>query len=143
MATSGVEARVGAQGFRTEIVARGHRLVADEPRVLGGTDAGPTPYEYVAAALASCTAITLRMYADRRGWPLADVVVRVSHRRAHEDDCARCEEEEVGLDRLERSLTLEGPLTDEQRERLHLIAERCPVGQTLARGLRIVAAEDS
>jgi uncharacterized OsmC-like protein len=90
--------RTGAGGFRTDIVARGHALVADEPTALGGTDAGPTPYDYLAAALGACTAMTIRLYADRRGWPLGDVVVRLRHNRVHEKDCEDCEAHEVGIE---------------------------------------------
>jgi uncharacterized OsmC-like protein len=136
-----VTVRVGARGFRAEISARGHTLVADEPHALGGTDEGPTPYDYLAAALGSCTAMTIRMYADRRSWPLQSVTVRVTHRRVHETDCEQCEKEVVGIDELASVIELAGELTDEQRTRLLRIANRCPVGQTLTRGLRIVPAE--
>ena len=138
---NGVTVRVGARGFRAEISARGHTLVADEPLALGGTDEGPTPYDYLAAALGSCTAMTIRMYADRRGWPLQGVTVHVTHSRVHEQDCQQCESESVGIDQLGAVIELSGELTDEQRARLLRIADRCPVGQTLTRGLRIVPAE--
>ena len=138
MAQSGdVVVRTGAIGFRTEIFARGHTLVADEPAALGGTDAGPTPYDYLAAALGACTAMTIRLYAARRGWPLGDVTVRLRHSRVHEKDCENCEAE-VGIDQLEREIELSGSLTSEQRLSLLRIADRCPVGQTLARGVRVV-----
>lgn len=132
--------RTGAGGFRTEVLARGHTLIADEPTALGGTDAGPTPYDYLAGALGACTAMTLRLYADRRGWPLEDVVVRLRHSRVHEKDCEDCEAHEVGIDQLEREVELSGPLTPEQRLGLLRIADRCPVGQTLARGIRVAPA---
>lgn len=132
--------RTGAAGFRTEIVARGHTLVADEPIALGGTDEGPTPYDLLAAALGACTAMTIRFYADRRGWSLDDVTVRLRHSRVHEKDCEECETHEVGIDQLEREVELRGALTPEQRLGLLRIADRCPVGQTLARGMRVVPA---
>ncbi len=133
-----VSVHVGS-GYRAEISARGHTLVADEPKSLGGTNAGPSPYDYVAAALGSCMAMTIRMYADRRKWPLESVTVRVTHSRVHEKDCERCESEKVGIDQFLRVVELEGELTDEQRAGLQQIAGRCPVGQTLTRGVRIVA----
>lgn len=136
-----VVVRAGASGFRTEIAARGHTLVADEPVAVGGTNAGPTPYDYLAAALGSCTAMTVRMYADRRGWPLEGVTVRLRHSRVHEKDCEECEAQPVGIDQIEREVELAGPLTEEQYEGLLRIADRCPVGQTLARGLRITSAQ--
>ena len=135
-----VTARVGATGFRTEVETDTHGLVADEPTSLGGTDGGPTPYELLLAALSGCTAMTLRMYADRKGWPLAGAEVRLRTSRSHERDCEQCATEAVGITRIERRIALEGPLTDEQRARLREIAERCPVKQTLERGIRVVDA---
>jgi uncharacterized OsmC-like protein len=133
--------RTGAGSFRTEIVARGHTLVADEPTALGGTDEGPTPYDYLVAALGACTAMTIRLYADRRGWPLDDVTVRLRHSRVHEKDCEDCEAQEVGIDQIEREVELSGALSPEQRLGLLRIADRCPVGQTLTRGIRVVPAQ--
>jgi putative redox protein len=135
-----VSASITASGFRTTIRTRTHTLVADEPVDAGGTDAGPSPYEILLGALASCTAMTVRMYSDRKQWPLSDVVVRIRPVRSHAVDCANCETKEVGVGRLEREVELLGPLTDEQRTRLLYIADRCPVKQTLERGLRVETA---
>lgn len=132
--------RTGASGFRTEIAASGHTLVADEPAALGGTGEGPTPYDYLAAALGACMAMTIRLFASRRGWPLEQVTVRLRHSRVHETDCEDCETHEVGIDQFERDVELSGSLTPEQHLGLLRIADRCPVGQTLARGVRIVSA---
>jgi putative redox protein len=139
--TNGLVIRVGERGFRTEIQVGGHTLIADEPVALGGTDEGPTPYDYMAAALGSCTAMTLRMYADRRGWPLEGVTVRMRHGRVHEKDCEDCATQAVGIHQLEREVELDGPLTDEQRAGLLRIADRCPVAQSLASGIRVVPAQ--
>lgn len=136
-----VEVRVGRSGFRAEISARGHALVADEPLTFGGTDEGPTPYDYLTAALGACTAMTIRIYADRRGWPLEGVTVRLMHSRVHEKDCERCDAQVVGIDQISRRIELLGELTDEQRAGLLRVADRCPVGQTLARGIRVVPLE--
>lgn len=133
-----VTARVGPDGFRTELEIRNHGLVADEPVALHGTDRGPTPYEYLLSALGSCMAMTLRMYADRKRWPLEGVEVRLRTTQSHEEDCENCESTPVGVTRIERSLDLSGPLSEEQRARLLQIADRCPVKQTLERGLHIV-----
>lgn len=133
-----VTAIVGASGYRTEISAGDHTLIADEPAALGGTNEGPTPYEYLASALGACTAMTIRMYADRRGWPLGEVTVRLAHSRTHQKDCVECDTGSVGIDQFERSIELSGDLTEEQRAGLLQVADRCPVGQTLERGLRIV-----
>ena len=138
-----VAVRMGESGFRAEISARGHSLIADEPAALGGSDTGPTPYDYLAAAVGACTAMTLRMYADRRGWPLEGVMVRLTHRRVHEEDCEHCVSEIVGIDQLTRVIELTGDLTEEQHAGLLRIADRCPVVQTLARGIQIVPQDGS
>ena len=139
-ANTWIAARVGRTGFRTSLQARSHEYLADEPVALGGTDAGPTPYEHLLGALAGCTAMTLRMYADRKRWPLEAAEVRVRTARSHEKDCEQCETEDVGMTRIEREVELTGPLTDDQRARLLEIADRCPVKQTLARGVEVVSA---
>jgi putative redox protein len=131
--------RLQGSGFRTEVRAGAHAFVADEPRAVGGTDAGPTPYDYLLGALGACTAMTVRMYASRKGWPLEEVVVQLRNARSHARDCADCESKPVGFRRLERRLELRGPLTEEQRQRLAAIADRCPVKQTLEHGIEIEA----
>ena len=126
--------------FRTEILANGHPLVSDEPRAVGGTNTGPSPYELLAAALGACTAMTLRLYADRKRWPLERTVVRLTHRKDHAKDCAGCERPGgVGIDVIERELELSGPLDDAQRQRLLEMADRCPVHRTLTEGTIRVA----
>ncbi|MDP9480829.1 MAG: OsmC family protein [Actinomycetota bacterium] len=119
------------EGLCTEVSVAGHTVVADEPESLGGTDAGPSPYDYLLAALGGCTAMTLRMYADRKGWPLESVTVRLSQERIHAKDCEVCETEEGRVERIEREIELAGPLEDEQRRRLLEIADKCPVHRTL------------
>lgn len=120
-----------ATGLAQEIEMGRHRLVADEPVEAGGTDAGPSPYELLLAALGACTSMTLSMYARRKRWPLERVTVRLQHGRIHAQDCAECESKEGLLDRIEREISLTGPLDAEQRERLLAIANRCPVHRTL------------
>jgi putative redox protein len=135
-----VTAHTGGAGYRTEVGVRGHAFVADEPASVGGADTGPTPYDYLLGALGACTAMTLRMYANRKGWPLEAATVRLRDARSHAADCENCEKQAVGIRRIERQIELKGPLTDEQRERLVAIADRCPIKQTLERGLRVEAA---
>lgn len=118
-----VKATIGKAAYPTTIQTGRHTLTADEPTSSGGQDSGPTPSDLLAAALASCTAITLRMYADRKQWPLAAVHVTVDSKRA--------EDKSTSLDRV---LELEGALTDEQRARLADIAERTPVTLTIKAG---------
>lgn len=126
--------------YRTVVRARTHEFALDEPTAVGGTDTAPTPYEAILAALGACTAMTLRMYADRKGWPLESVRVDLRTARSHAADCEACETSEVGIQRVERQLVLDGALSDEQRQRLTQIADRCPVKQMLERGIRVVPA---
>jgi putative redox protein len=113
--------------YAQAIKARVHHWSAGEPEELGGTDNGPTPYELLLSALGACTAITLEMYAARKGWPLEKVHVTLEHSK----------EERVGendgqpVDMIDRIVRLEGPLNDEQRAKLIEIAEKCPVHRTL------------
>jgi len=115
-----------------------HQLVSDEPLSLGGLDIGPTPYDLLLASLGACTAITLRMYATRKGWPLEDVEVSLSHDRIHAEDCADCEAETGMVDRIDRDIRIIGDLDREQRQRLLQIADACPVHKTLSNEIHIV-----
>ena len=118
-------------GFRTDIISNGFALVADEPASVGGGNTGPTPYDYLLTALGSCTSMTLRMYADRKGWPLESAAVRLTHRKIHAADCSICETEKGMIDEIQREITLVGDLDREQRQRLMEIADRCPVHRTM------------
>lgn len=130
-------ARTESGNFRTEIIASGHSLVADEPLAVGGTNTGPTPYDLLVAGLGACTSMTLRMYADRKKIPLEETVVRLRHTRVHADDCASCETQHAQIDQIEREIELVGPLDEGQRTRLLEIAERCPVHRTLTGEIKI------
>lgn len=116
--------------FQNEIFINGRRYLADEPEAYGGSDTGPDPYEWVAAGLGACTAMTLRMYAGRKDWPLERVLVRLSHKKEHAKDCVNCGPNDR-IDVFTREIEVEGPLDDEQVERLKEIADRCPVHRTL------------
>lgn len=136
-----VSARTGETGYMTEILARGHALLSDEPASVGGTDLGPTPYDLLAAALGACTTMTLQMYARRKEWPLEEASVQLTHRKIHARDEEECEHRDARMDSLEREIALEGPLDDEQRARLMEIADRCPVHRTLSAGVVIETQE--
>ncbi len=125
-----VVAENGIGAFGHDVTVGRHRFPADEPEPVG-EDSGPAPYDLVLAGLGACTSMTLRMYADRKEWPLEHVSVELEHARIHADDCADCETQEGHLDRIGRTIHLVGDLDADQRERLHQIADRCPVHRTL------------
>ena len=131
-----VMVRKGDGDLDQEIVVGPHLLIADEPEP-AGTDTGPSPYNLLAAALGACTSMTLTLYAQRKEWPLESVTVVLRHDKIHAEDCADCETREGKVDRIERAIELEGPLTGEQRQRLLDIAEKCPVKRTLSSEISI------
>jgi len=122
-----VAVHTGREKYTTEIQTAGHSLIADEPAKVGGNDFGPTPYDLLLASLGACTSMTLRMYADRKGWDLDGVTVHLRHQREHAEDL----EDKKYIDVIERELELDGALDEEQRARLLEIADRCPVHKTL------------
>ena len=133
-----IEVVGSGEGKFTEHLLDGrHRLVADEPVAVGGNDRGPGPYELLLMALGACTTMTLRLYADRKGWPLARATARLNHRRIHAQDCADCETKQGMLDRIELVIELEGALDEGQRKRLLEIAGMCPVHRTLTSEIKI------
>ncbi|SMB81176.1 OsmC family protein [Hymenobacter roseosalivarius DSM 11622] len=134
-----VAVRIGPDSLTTEIKAGNHSLLADEPAEAGGDDLGPTPYDLVTAGLGACTAMTLRLYADRKKWPLTNVVVHLHHEKIHGFDSENPEQKAL-LDHIWREIELEGELTDEQRQRLLSIAEKCPVHKTLSSRIEISSA---
>ena len=130
--------RGAGDGFVQEVTAGAHRLQSDEPSSAGGTDAGPTPYDLLLAALGSCTSMTVGMYARRKGWPLKSVTVRLRHAREHATDCAVCETTaDAMITVIHRELEFAGHLDQEQRERLLEIANKCPVHRTLTAKIEI------
>ena len=132
-------AGTGAGKFQQEVVAEGHRLLADEPESFGGLDSGPSPYDFLSIALGTCTSMTMQHYADRKGLPLDRVKVHVRHRKVHAEDCEDCGEGREGrIDRFERELEIEGDLDQAQRQMLTKIAERCPVHKTLEQSSVVV-----
>ena len=124
-------------GFRNEIEAGNHRLIADEPASAGGGDAGPTPYDFLSAALGACTSMTMRVVADREKIPLDGVEVIVTNDRMNASDCVDCSSTTGYIHRFDIKIKLVGNLTDAQRERMLTVARRCPVAKTLTSEIRI------
>jgi putative redox protein len=114
-----------------------HHLLADEPATYGGTDAGPTPYQFLSAGLGACTSMTVRMYARRKGWPLEHVSVDISHDKVHAQDCADCPDKNAKIDVFQRVIRLDGPLDPDQRAALLSIADRCPVHRTMEGTIKV------
>lgn len=125
-----VVAETGTGTFAQSVSIGRHRLAADEPEPLG-TDTGPSPYDLLLAGLGACTSMTIRMFAERKKWPLEKVTVTLRHSRIHADDCADCDTTTGQVDRIERVIRLEGDLDDDQRRKLREIADKCPVHRTL------------
>ncbi|CAN5135770.1 bifunctional alpha/beta hydrolase/OsmC family protein [soil metagenome] len=123
--------------FTTVIGVGQHRITADEPETFGGNNFGPSPYGLVSSALAACTAMTLRLYADRKGWDIGDVHVHVTHGKSHGEDCIDCEKEGGKIDVFSRKLEFTAELDEEQLQKLLAIANKCPVYRTLETSSRI------
>jgi uncharacterized OsmC-like protein len=138
---SAVIVRGAATGFAQEIQVGSHRLTADEPVEVGGTNTGPSPYDLLLSALGSCTSMTVAMYARRKSWPLKRVTVTLRRSKMHATDCAECETREGKLDRIERDIHFEGSLSAEQRVRLRQIADMCPVHRTLTSEIQILTRD--
>jgi uncharacterized OsmC-like protein/alpha/beta superfamily hydrolase len=126
-----VTVRTGRNGYVTDIRVNRHSLTADEPIAAGGHDRVPSPYYLLIAALGACTAMTLRMYADRKQIPLEAAVVRLRHEKIHAADCRDCDTREGRIDRIERDIELQGDLDAKTRQRMREIADKCPVHRTL------------
>jgi uncharacterized OsmC-like protein len=129
--------RGGANNFQQEIVAGKHHLVADEPTSVGGSDAGPDPYDYLLAALGVCTSMTIGFYARRNHVPLESIKVSLWHSRIHAKDCEECQTKEGMLDRIDVEVELTGSLSAEQHAKLMEVAARCPVHRTLTSEINI------
>lgn len=138
MPEEGVVVQTGHGKFGTEVHTAKHRFLADEPRSYGGDESGPSPYDLLLAALGTCTAMTMKMYADQKGWPFQGTRIHLTHERNHAEDCAHMLEEGAKVQALNRVITLLGDeLTPEQRAKIIAIADKCPVHRTLEGHLHI------
>ena len=117
--------------FTTHLKLGDHYFIADEPTSFGGNNFGPSPYQLLSAGLAACTAMTIQMYARRKKWEVLNVTVHINYSKEHTIDCENCESDAAKIDTFNREISLEGPLSDEQKKRLLEIADRCPVHRTL------------
>lgn len=124
------------------ITAGSDRMVIDESRVEQDMKPGADPYDFILSGLGACTVITLHMYAQRKGWPLDKAEVKLRHERVHATDCEQCEDENAKLTQVTKHLRLYGDLTEEQRERLTDISNRCPVQKTLVAGILVETVLD-
>lgn len=132
-----VMVRIGTDRFTTEVKVGKHSLLADEPTSVGGKDLGPTPYDLLMAAVGTCTAITLRMYADRKQWPVESIDVHLDHMKIHTTDCKDCDNASARIDHIEKSIEIKGDLDEKQINRLLQIADKCPVHRTLLGEVKI------
>ena len=117
--------------FTTHLKLGDHYFIADEPTNFGGNNFGPSPYQYLSAGLAACTAMTIQMYARRKKWEVLNVTVHVNHNKDYALDCENCEDNSAKIDTFNREIRLEGSLSDEQKKRILEIADKCPVHKTL------------
>jgi len=126
-----VHVQIGTQKYETSLTAGAHELTADEPERVGGKDTGPDPYDYLLMSLGSCTAITLRMYIERKKWQVDDIYVELRHFKDHAEDCEDCDEKSAKIDKIEEEIIVNGDLTKEQLDKLLDISHKCPVYKTL------------
>jgi uncharacterized OsmC-like protein len=135
--TADVVVRGDAVSFKQEVIAGKHRLLADEPESVGGSDAGPDPYDYLLTSLGVCTSMTVGLYARRKQFPLQNITVSLWHSRIYAKDCEECETKEGMLDRIDVEVELTGSLSAEQHAKLMEIAAKCPVHRTLTSEINI------
>ncbi len=126
------------EAFKTTITAGKHELIADEPTTVpGGQNLGPDPYDLLLMSLGTCTVMTVKQYAQRKGWELGDIYMELRHNKSHVEDCETCEDPSSKIDVIQKELIIKGSLTDEQKDKLLEISKKCPVHKTLLNELRI------
>lgn len=133
-----VIASLGEEGYTTNVKAGRHNFIADEPVSFGGNDFGPTPYDLLSAGLASCTSMTIQMYARRKKWNVGTVETHVEHSKSHAVDCEDCEHSSAKIDTFTRKISITGKLEASQLARILQIADKCPVHKTLHEKVQII-----
>ncbi|MFA7325844.1 MAG: bifunctional alpha/beta hydrolase/OsmC family protein [Candidatus Kapaibacterium sp.] len=132
-----VLARIGSTGFTTDIQSGNHSITTDEPLSVGGDDFGPNPYDLLMASLGACTAMTMRMYADRKGWAIDEIIVHLSHEKQHVKDCQDCDTTSGYIDKIDKEIEIIADLDSEQKQRLLEIADKCPIHRTLHNEVKV------
>lgn len=135
-----VIAKIDRSKYKTVVTTGNHQFISDEP-VPYGQDLGPTPYDFLLVALGTCVTMTLRMYADRKGWNLEEVEVHLEQSRIYANDCQDCESEDGYVHIIEKKLKFIGELTEEQKQRLLEISDKCPVNKTLINEIKILTKQ--
>jgi len=135
-----VIAKIDRSKYKTIVTAGKFQIIGDEP-IPFGQDLGPTPYDFLLTALGTCVAMTLRMYADRKGWNLEEVEVHLEQSRVHSNDCEDCESVDGYVHVITKKLNFIGDLTDEQKQRLLEISDKCPVNKTLTHEIKIITEQ--
>lgn len=136
--TKKVIAWIGSTGFTTDIRTGNHTFRADEPISLGGDDFGPNPYDLLLSSLGACTAMTMRMYADRKGWEIEEIKVHLSHQKVHSKDCNDCDTTSGYIDKIDREIEILADLDEKQLAKLIEIADKCPVHRTLHNEVKVI-----
>ncbi|MEQ9310012.1 MAG: OsmC family protein [Balneolaceae bacterium] len=124
--------------FKTTLTAGIHELISDEPpTVEGGNNKGPDPYDLLLMSLGTCTVMTVKMYARRKGWEVGDLYMELRHNKSHIEDCKTCEDPASKIDVIEKELIIKGNISQDQKEKLLEISKKCPVHKTLLSEIRI------
>ena len=132
-----VHIHLGNDNYKTVMNAGNHELISDEPEKVGGKDLGPDPYDYLLMSLGSCSVITMRMYAERKEWPVEDIYIELRHFKDHAEDCEDCDDPKARIDKIEKEIIIKGDLSNDQIERLLEISKKCPVHRTLLNDIEI------
>lgn len=134
-----VHVHLDGENYKTVLNAGRHKIIGDEPKRAGGKNLGPDPYDFLLMSLGTCTVITLRMYAERKEWPVEDIYMELRHFRDHADDCVDCEDPKAKIDKIEKEIIVKGNLSDKQIDRLLEISKKCPVYRTLKGDIEIIS----